>query len=209
MARGGYRAPSGGPRVSGSGAASQRSDANQPVNVGRVGDSEDLTQGDRQKLEAAMHQRPLGRAQTPQLSAPETSPMRGDGNELPQYLFEMPTNRPDEPSTAGLPFGDGPGPEALQSFQAPTEKEQLVRYLASRPDASPQWQAVVQSMVDEQRPPQQPVAPQRLSPMQSVEPAQEAPAQVQPEADIAPDQLPPEQLESEPPQAQEEPDAQP
>ena len=119
--RGGYRKPSGGPRVSGPGAASQRSDANQPVDVGRVGDSEDLKHGDRQKLEAALRQRPLGRAPSPSPALASAPPRGGSATAAgggagppPEHLVEIPSTRETEPVTEGLPFGPGAGPEVLE-----------------------------------------------------------------------------------------------
>ncbi|HXF73157.1 MAG TPA: hypothetical protein VNO79_11165, partial [Actinomycetota bacterium] len=51
---------------------------------------------------------------------------------LPPWLFEMPSAFPEEPVTAGLPFGPGPGPEALSLRQPPEDvREQVLLYLAS------------------------------------------------------------------------------
>jgi hypothetical protein len=53
-----------------------------------------------------------------------------------------PTQRPEEPVTAGAALGPGPGPEALripmQGMQGGTTGTSTVQNLASRPDASPQ-----------------------------------------------------------------------
>lgn len=50
--------------------------------------------------------------------------------------FLGPSTNPDEPITSGLPFGDGPGPEALSPISvAPGSNEDLIltiRAIASR-----------------------------------------------------------------------------
>lgn len=130
--RGGPRQPKGGPRVSGVGAASQRSDANQPVNVGRLSDAEDLTHGDMQKLREAVKRVPIGRATPPRLSAVAPPPSLPTGGaaasqELGEHIFSMPTNRPDEPDTAGSPYGPGAGPEVLTPPPAETEMDIVLR----------------------------------------------------------------------------------
>jgi hypothetical protein len=40
------------------------------------------------------------------------------------------TQRPDEPITAGMPFGEGPGPEALPNFRQ-QEADVVMKYLPS------------------------------------------------------------------------------
>lgn len=57
----------------------------------------------RQYGSAAAQERSLDVAPLPTMPAP------GD----PTVALNAPTQRPDEPVTAGLPFGDGPGPEVL------------------------------------------------------------------------------------------------
>ena len=64
--------------------------------------------------------------------------------------FGAPSERPDEPITAGAPFGAGPGPEALGLPSRNDEAKALLKYLpmlerrASSPDASPTFQNIVQ-----------------------------------------------------------------
>jgi len=60
---------------------------------------------------------PIGTPPGPQVAQPPTVPLTR-GTLQPQVQpgslpFLHPTNRPDEPVTAGLPFGPGPGPESL------------------------------------------------------------------------------------------------
>ena len=166
MASGGYREPKGGPRAKGVGKNSQRTDAAQPIDVPNVGDSSDLSQGDRQKLEAGMRVQPIGRAATPSIpSAPPSggSPSpAGGGGALPEHLFSMPTNRPGEPITEGLPFGPGGGPEVLQSYQAPDDRELILRFLAR--GGNEDAHRMLSGMVDSKRPPEMQAEP-ALMPM--------------------------------------------
>lgn len=69
-----------------------------------------------------------------------------------QLDFQRPTERPDEPITAGLPFGAGPGPEALGRM--PTTDRQVdarqiepyipaLEFMASQPTATPAFRTWV------------------------------------------------------------------
>ena len=53
-----------------------------------------------------------------------------------ELKFGHPTEAPEEPITAGLPFGDGPGPEALTINQAPPLSQTLSN-MARSGDSSP------------------------------------------------------------------------
>lgn len=137
--RGGYREPSGGPRASGVGRNSQRSDAAQPIRTARVSDAEDLTHGDRQKLEAAQRIAPLGRPQTAPIEQGRprggNAARAGGGGggmpmQIPEYIFSKPSTRPDEPETEGLEMGPGAGPEVLGAISEPeTEQEIALQFL--------------------------------------------------------------------------------
>ena len=123
MARGGYRKPEGGPRAPGVGKNSQRTDT-QPINVPNVQDSEDLTHGDRQRLEAGMRVQGVGRQRTPQMQAPtgrSRIPSPGQAGPPPDYLMSSPSTRPLEPETTGLDVGPGPGREVLQNPTPPDD----------------------------------------------------------------------------------------
>lgn len=51
---------------------------------------------------------------------------------LPDRVLNAPTMRPNEPITAGAPFGEGPGPEVLPiPPTAPDETAQTLRMLAA------------------------------------------------------------------------------
>jgi hypothetical protein len=57
--------------------------------------------------------------------------------------FDRPTDRPSEPVTAGLPFGPGPGPEALGPMGPAAEAQRfkpylpMLEHLASQPYSTP------------------------------------------------------------------------
>lgn len=182
MAKGGYRKPSGGPRASGVGKNSKRTDASQPIDVPNVQDSTELTQGDAQKLTAGMRQRPLGRASAPQIQ--RTGPLnpRSQAAELPQYLFDRPTDRALEPPTAGLPEGAGPGPEALRTAEDPSSDKEAALMMLMRLDTSGAPEAL-QNMLNDMRAERAP-APAPMGPVApvAVPMDEEAPEMTEPDA---------------------------
>lgn len=80
-------------------------------------------------------QRQIPLPNTPQQMAPQQPQMaQAPVGPAPGSLpFDHPTNRPNEPITAGMPFGPGGGPEMLG--QAPSVAQQLSA-MASMPNAS-------------------------------------------------------------------------
>lgn len=97
---GGYREPTNAAPVSGPGALSQRTDG------------------------------PM-RGPVPGAAAPgETSASAAPGPDLSQIVpFGAPSTRPEEPITAGAPFGAGPGPSFSQAQMDPKTAERLRSYL--------------------------------------------------------------------------------
>jgi hypothetical protein len=135
MARGGRRAGTKGQ------AYPNRTDlrgAQLPVNAPR-----ELPYGDRAKLIAAQRQVPMG---PPPAATGATPPPAGGpsgpaspAGPLPGTLpFTGPTARPNEPVTAGLPIGPGPGPEVLGGAQAAGTQNVvgLLNSLAQAPGAT-------------------------------------------------------------------------
>jgi len=118
--QGGYRQPSEPAPVSGPGALSKRTDGQgaRYMAGGEYGEGQELME-----LQTS----------APMSKAPELRPSRGrprggrgiDASMMPTPLF-APTERPDEPITAGAPFGPGPGPRTLprpaRSFTSTLEK---------------------------------------------------------------------------------------
>lgn len=106
MPRGGYRRPSQPAPVSGPGKLSRRTDGG-PMQGPKVAPG-----GKYGERKAAMEQQsaaPMAGSQAPnKISMPAPRPAMG-----PIVPLTAPTQRPDEPITAGSPFGPGAGPEAL------------------------------------------------------------------------------------------------
>lgn len=120
------------PKVSGVGRFSQRTDT-QPINVGRLSDSEDLKHGDMQQLRAGVQQRPLSRQQTPRV-APAPPPKGGGSGAggmppaIPEHIFSRST-REAEPPTEGMDFGAGAGAEVLTPPQPEDEMDVVLQAL--------------------------------------------------------------------------------
>lgn len=100
MARGGYRKPNNPAPVSGPGKLSRRTDggagskqAMKEIRTGKYGESKQIAE---QQQGAPMAGNP---APTPKVQTPRQAPQV-------TQLF-APTERPNEPVTSGLPFGDG------------------------------------------------------------------------------------------------------
>ena len=76
---------------------------------------------------------------------------QGQAQQMPVTPLTAPTQRPNEPVTAGSPLGAGPGPEALgihpsQVIQGGQSAKSLVQTLASHPDASPELQQLASAL---------------------------------------------------------------
>jgi hypothetical protein len=112
--QGGYRRPGNPAPVSGPGALSQRTDG-QPAEYMAGGEY-----GEGQEMMDLQGSAPMSRA-------PEMRPSRGGGRaaggggmvDASSELTSLfaPTQRPDEPLTAGAPFGDGPGPVTQPTYR--------------------------------------------------------------------------------------------
>lgn len=88
--------------------------------------------GQRQMMESAQRIQPVPKGTTSDIrqSAGRRLATRGGGAGLPPFMFQMPSNRPSEPVTAGLAMGPGPGPEALMASEPPPDvREQVLMYL--------------------------------------------------------------------------------
>lgn len=106
--------------------------------------------GDGVAYDAAKSGAPLATAQkSPMLSqAPRVS--------TPTPGLYDPTNRPDEPVTAGIDQGDGPGSEALMmqqpddnNFRAKiAEYMPVLAYVAGLPSTSPETRAAIRKLRD-------------------------------------------------------------
>ncbi len=142
MARGGYQQPSRPAPASGPGPLSQRTDGGPGQAMRQLSNPEYGEQADFQEIQSSAKMSQgldfgsLGQGSVP--SGPQVTAMGS------------PTQRPDEPVTAGAPSGPGAGPEAVghsvsAKEQAVLDARQVARYLpslermANRPDALPSF----------------------------------------------------------------------
>jgi hypothetical protein len=115
--------------------------------------------GDGQELANLQAQAPLsatnmqGQKMTPSQIAQAASNGQTQAQQAQMNVTPLsaPTQRPNEPVTAGSPLGAGPGPEALginpsQTMQGGQSAKNLVQTLASHPDASPELQQLASAL---------------------------------------------------------------
>ena len=117
MARGGYRKPANPAPVSGPGSLSRRTDGKQPV-MNMAGGK----YGEKKQLREMQQGAPMSQqASTP--AAPKVTEMFA------------PTQRPDEPITAGMPFGEGANTLPVNnSFSRPTLAQTLMKAMQFNDD---------------------------------------------------------------------------
>lgn len=131
---GGYRRPSNPAPVSGPGALSRRTDGRQPVQ-----DLPNAKYGENSAFRDAQ----------------QAAPMAETGPDLSQIVpLDAPSQRPDEPITAGMSGGLGPGP-SVPNRPSPLTEEQRARLraylpalvvLASRPTADANTKQLVRQL---------------------------------------------------------------
>jgi len=117
--RGGYRKPANPAPVSGPGELSRRTDGAQPAMEMTGG-----TYGENQELMDLQTSAPMAQVETNPAAAVEETPM---GMPPVTPLF-APTARPEEPATAGMPFG--PGEMSMPNM--PVKGDQPIRELLLR-----------------------------------------------------------------------------
>jgi hypothetical protein len=131
MAKGGYRRPANPAAVSGPGSLSRRTDGG-PIQAakeipggGKYGERKDLAE---LQSGAAMQGNPTPNVPSPTVPAAP-----------PQQLTNLfaPTERPDEPITAGAPFGPGltPPQETTGRYKMVSKYMSMLNEQASNPDA--------------------------------------------------------------------------
>lgn len=118
---GGPRTPANPAPVSGPGALSRRTDGQPKMTL------PDPKYGEQSAFQAAQSAAPM--AQAPGLGAP--TPVPSPGNVPPITPIHAPTERPDEPVTAGAALGPGVGPQALGIPTSDTLRNQSAQQLAS------------------------------------------------------------------------------
>jgi hypothetical protein len=105
MARGGYRKPANPAPVSGPGKLSRRTDGG-PVQ-GMKEMAANGVYGERKALAEMQSSAPMQGNPTPNIPTPTVSVAQPVQQPTPMAGLFDPTQRPDEPVTAGMPFGDG------------------------------------------------------------------------------------------------------
>ena len=108
MARGGYQKPSNPTPVSGPGALSRRTDGGPTQGSKYMAGGQ---YGEGKQLDELQKSAPMAAANKPSISGSRAA--IGTANMAPIVPLTAPTQRPNEPLSAGMPFGAGPGPEAL------------------------------------------------------------------------------------------------
>lgn len=151
MAGGGYRKPSSPAPVSGPGALSRRTDS-QPKR-----DIPNAQYGEQSAFDSAQGGAPMqGNALGPPSSAPSAG-MGGLGGGVEVPPFGSPSSRPEEPITAGIDMGAGPGSASLgmldeKTLEQRADTDQLIKYLpvfeflANRPGASASLRNIVRNL---------------------------------------------------------------
>jgi len=138
---GGKRTPGSPAPVSGPGSLSQRTDGG-PQQV--LSDVSGMPYGENQELEEMQSAAPMSASGQATARATRSAPRRsarGRGGMGVSPLM-APTRRPDEPITAGAPFGPGAGPAAQPESLSDPDMQMLKEYLpdleiAARFDKAP------------------------------------------------------------------------
>lgn len=105
MARGGYRKPANPAPVSGPGKLSRRTDGGPTQSMQQM--SANGVYGERKALAEMQSSAPMQGNTTPNIPTPTVSAAAAPAAPQPMTGLFEPTQRPDEPITAGMPFGDG------------------------------------------------------------------------------------------------------
>jgi hypothetical protein len=130
---GGKRTPRNPAPVSAPGALSRRTDGGpQQVNTPMTG----MPYGENQDFEEMQSAAPM--SASPSAKSPSTrSRQATSGSSKPRVSMFSPTQRPDEPITAGAPFGPGPGPSMGARPQVPTRSVSASLMKAAQFDNDP------------------------------------------------------------------------
>lgn len=162
---GGYRKPSKPAAVSGPGALSKRTDGGPGT---KQAAALDLPYGDRKMVEAGEAAAPISQPKPAPRPRPSSTSAAASGG-LPPELFQE-SSRPNEPGTAGMDEGPGPGREALQNLNPTDPVEVALEYFAKTYNFLPAQEALI-----EYRSKRAPVQAPTLAPPMAPEP-QAAPA---------------------------------
>jgi len=121
MPRGGYQKPSKPAPVSAPGRLSQRTDGGPAQTTQKM---TGLAYGENADFNEMQSAAPLRATPGAAMQNPSPSSPAGGGPQLPPQMFSK-TQRPNEPVTAGAPFGPGAGPIRNQGRTAPSMSDSL------------------------------------------------------------------------------------
>jgi len=138
MARGGYRKPNNPAPVSGPGSLSRRTDggptqAAKPMRAnGKYGEAKALEQ---MQKSAPMQGNPIPNTPTPNVPVAQPQQMQ-QAMPAPVTGLFAPTDRPEEPITAGMPFGEGSNVPTVVTPQVDDNAAQIRAAYAVFPNES-------------------------------------------------------------------------
>lgn len=119
MPRGGYRRPGNPAPVSGPGKLARRTDGG-PIQGPKVAPGGKY--GERKAMQEIQAAAPM--------AATQRIPNKVDINTLPPVTpLTAPTSRPEEPITAGAPFGPGPGQEVMKNIESGKASDALAKII--------------------------------------------------------------------------------
>ena len=155
---GGYQRPTNPAPVSGPGSMSQRTDGG-PGSKQAARYVAGMPYGEGAEFMDIQSMAPMEASQpTPSAAGAASEVRQAAAQELTP--LSAPSMRPNEPITAGVPLGAGPGPEALglEAMQQTEEDAARARlaayrpalvYMASRPETSPQTRMFIRQLIGE------------------------------------------------------------
>jgi hypothetical protein len=138
-----------GMRVSGVGKGARRTDLDRAAKIQRdakIQNAAGGAYGQRAELQGLAQGAPMAQASAPAMPTPASV-----GGSVPTVGIFEPTQRPNEPLTAGVDVGDGPGSEALMTpVDAPDQLATFARamYMAN---PTPQLRRIVEAFEEEAR----------------------------------------------------------
>lgn len=126
--QGGKRTPRNPAPVSGPGQLSQRTDGGPQQTLANM---TGMPYGENAEFNTMQAAAPMSAAGQTTARAPRPRQPRGGGGQGPVPLFS-PTQRPDEPVTAGAPFGAGEGPPSMSNaYMAPGSMANTIRKMVA------------------------------------------------------------------------------
>ena len=134
MARGGYRKPANPAPVSGPGKLSRRTDGGPTQGMKDI--AANGVYGERKALAEMQSSAPMQGNTTPSMPSPQVSAASVAPTQQPMVGLFDPTQRPEEPITAGMPFGEGSNYPTVMPVQIDDTAAQIRAAYALYPNES-------------------------------------------------------------------------